>query len=391
MQRGREFATRKKAEAWAAMASEDADRALAWLKESQETDRLTVGSLAASWLEWQAGRVTARTLTDYRRDVVNWVEPWFGHRAAELVDESDVQKWVDHMAGRLEPKTVADRHMLLHSIYKYGRARSRRLVSHNPCEETELPTRTKKPPKGTTVAEFRAILDASRDRNPDAHDLVLFLGETGWRFSEATALDVRDVEDDGENVWVNVSRVFRLDGAYRPFLAEDAAKTDAAFRRIVMWPESAAMIRRRVVGKRPGDLVFLNSRGRPWSQNTFLRETWPRLMEAAGLVELERKSGKPPRMLGARRPTPHWLRHMHVAVALASGAPMHEVQRRLGHKHYSTTVDRYGGMIGDMTAETVGRAAEIMSGRRSVPGVAPIVRGEVVSPDAPARTAPELG
>lgn len=61
---------------------------------------------------------------------------------------------------------------------------------------------TRKPPKGTTTPEFRAILSAAEKRNPDAADLILFMGETGWRFSEATALDVGDVDDDGTGVWV---------------------------------------------------------------------------------------------------------------------------------------------------------------------------------------------
>src|SRR5207237_7957212 len=92
---------------------------------------------------------------------------------------------------------------------RFGKARTRTLVDHNPCEETELPRRVKKPPKGATVVEFRAILAAAQRRNPDAADLVLFLGSTGWRWSEAAALGVREVDDDGDQVHVDVSRVFR--------------------------------------------------------------------------------------------------------------------------------------------------------------------------------------
>jgi integrase len=341
------------------------DRAFKALNDGAPDDRLTVDQLATQFLDWKTRDVTERTMTDYRRDIANWIKPWLGHKAAETVDEGDVQRWVDHMATRLSPKSVADRHMLLHAMYQYGKAKSRGLVTHNPCLETDLPKRVKKPPKGTTVAECRAILEAAVKRNPDAADLILFLAETGWRFSEATALDVRDVEDDGVNVWVNVTRVMRLNAHYRQVVAEDSAKSDAAFRRIVMWPASAAMVRRRVATKRPGDLVFTNTRGRAWSQNTFLRETWPKIIADA--------------QLGDRHPTPHWLRHMHVAVALASGSPIHEVQRRIGHEHYSTTVDVYGGMIGDMSSESVTRAAAIMSGERNVPGVAEIVQGEVIA------------
>lgn len=363
-QASKTFAGKKQAESFAALASDDPAKALRWLEADDQPDRLTVHQLAGLWLDWKASRVTPRTLTDYRRDVANWIDPWLGDHPAETLDEADVQKWVDHMATRLEPKSVADRHMLLHSMFKFGRAKSRHLVTHNPCEETELPKRTKKPPKGTTVPEFRAILDAADRRNQDAADLILFLGETGWRFSEATALDVRQVDDDGDNVWVTVAQVFRIDGNGRQVIAVDSAKSHAAFRRIRLFPASARMIRRRVIGKGPGDLVFTNSRGNHWNQHTFLRETWPRIIADTNL--------------GDRKPTPHWLRHMHVAVLAAAGVPIQEIQRRIGHESITTTIGVYGGMVGDLSDATLGSAAAIMAGERHAPGVSPIVRGEVV-------------
>lgn len=360
------FATRRDAERFQGLVDLlGADRALKALVEEQPDNRLTVGQLAAKFLAYKARDVTERTMVDYRRDVANWIDPWFGHRAAESIDEADIQKWVDHMATKLAPKSVADRHMLMHSIFKFGRAKSRRLVDHNPCEETELPKRTKKPPKGATVPEFRAILEAAYRRSPDAADLILFLGETGWRWSEAAALSLRTVEDDDTDVWVTVGQVYRLDGAYRQVIAEDEAKSYAAFRRIRMFPDTAAMLRRRVVGKGGSDLVFLNSRGRPWNQNTFLRETWPRILADAGL--------------GDRNITPHYLRHMHVAVIAAGGAPLQEIQRRIGHESIQTTINVYGGLVGDVSDDTLGRAAAIMAGTRSAPGIAPgsVVRGEL--------------
>lgn len=366
------FETRKAAEEVKALIDLlGPDRALRALAADEREKGLTVDELAEQFFAWKQRDVTARTMTDYRRDYENWIKPWLGHRSAETVDETDVQKLVDHMARTLAPKSVADRHMLVHSMFAYGKAKSRRLVTHNPCEETDLPKRTKKPPKGTTVPEFRAILEAAQKRNPDAHDLILYIGETGWRFSEANALDVRDVEDDGTDVWVTVSQVFRLDGSGRQVLTVDEAKSYAAFRRIRLLPESAAMVRRRVAGKGPGHLVFTNTRGRHWNQNTWLRETWPRIVADA--------------QLGDREPTPHWLRHMHVAVLSASGAPLPEIQRRIGHESIQTTINVYGGMVGDVSDDTLGRAAAIMSGQRSAPGIAPgvVVQGEVVvAPDS---------
>lgn len=326
---------------------------------------LTVAELAEKFLEWKARDVTDRTVRQYRRDIGNWVLPWFGDRPAELLDEADVQTWVDHMAGRIAPKTVADRHMLLHSMYDFGRAKSRKLVTHNPCLETQMPRRKKRPPKGTTVPEYLAILEAA-ESNPDARDFIEYMGETGWRPSEAAALPARAVEQRDGFVWVTVVQTFQIIDN-RQVLIPDEAKSAAAFRRIRLLPDSAATVRRRLVGLGPDDLVFTNSRGRHWNQNTFLRDTWPGILRRAGIYRGPRKS-----------PTPYWLRHMHVAVMAAAGVPMHEIQRRVGHEHYSTTVDVYGSMIGDISDESMSRAAAIMAGAAKASVVGEVVVGHVV-------------
>lgn len=343
------------------------DRALKAL-DVRADERLTVGELAEKFLDWKRTgpkKVTDRTWKDYRRDVDNYILPWFGHRAAEVIDEADVQQWVDHMAKTLAPKSVAARHMLLHSIYAYGCARSRHLVTHNPCLETALPDPGRKRPKGTKVPQWRAILDAAHERNTDAEDLIRYLGTVGWRFSEAIALPVSEVDDRRNgSLWVDMTQVFRMvDG--KQVLVPDEAKTYAGFRCVrVMSDDTAAMIRRRIVGKAPTDLVFTNSAGRHWNQQTFLRETWPGILADAGLWQGAKKS-----------PTPHWLRHMAVAVLAAAGVSPQDIQRYLGHRELSTTMGTYGGLLGGITADQAANVDAILSGRGPA---GPIVVGEVV-------------
>jgi site-specific recombinase XerD len=345
------FATPKAARAFKVLIDEyGPDRALKMLEDHEETGGITVAELAEKFLTWKATtNVTARTLADYRRDIDNWVIPWLGHRTAESIDEADVQKWVDHMRERLAPKSVADRHMLLHSMYQFGKAKTRNLVTHNPCLETELPTKTKTPPKGTTTTEWQAIRRAAETRNPDAGDLILFLGSLGWRWSEAAALAVKDVYDDGDHVWVDVTRVFRIVDN-RQVLVEGAAKSYAGFRRSRVPSEARTMLRRRIIGKRPSDYVFTNSRGRHWNQNTFLRDTWPGLLTAAGVGD------------DLRKPTPHWLRHMAVANMARAGIPMHEIQRIIGHEDVRTTNSTYGGMVSTLSAAAIPALDAVLAG-----------------------------
>src|SRR5699024_10544415 len=132
---------------------------------------------------------------------------------------------------QLSPKSVADRHAILHGIFKWASAPSRHIVEHNPCVGTELPKRRRRPPKGLRPAEWQALYAALCQVDTDGADLSHFLISTGWRWSEATALSAYDVEDNGREVHVNVGRVVRRNAAGEFVVVEDT-KSDAGMRRI---------------------------------------------------------------------------------------------------------------------------------------------------------------
>ena len=336
-----------------------AEKALSTL--STQAPGVTVDDLAERYFEWKADSVTPRTLADYRRDYANWIRPALGKRDATTVDERDVQALVDKMAKQLDPKSVKDRHMILGGIYRYGSARSRRIVEHNPCLETELPKRRKKAVKGATITEWRAVYEAAQRVAPDAADVLLFIISTGWRWSEATPLNVAAIEDYGEEVYVNVNRVMRRNADQQFEVAEDQAKSFAGIRRIRVGGLCAAMLRRRSIGKGPGDLVFTNRFGRRWHQTNFLNRTWTDILTEAGIE---------------RRFTPHALRHTHVALLDRSGATLPEMKRRLGHEDVQTTINTYGGMIDDVSAGTLDALDALLVGQPAIT-VGEVVRGEL--------------
>ena len=317
---------------------------------------LTLDELAERFFEWKATRVTARTIRDYRRDYANYWQARHGHRPAAALTPADVQSGVDRMAKTLDAKSVRDRHLVLHSIYAYGSAASRKLVSTNPCEHTDLPKKARKPVKGVTLPEWQALYDEALRSDPDAADLMLFLVGTGWRWSEAAALLVRDIDDRGQTMVATVSNVFRRDAADRQVLVE-GAKSEAGYRTAAISPEVAGMVRRRLVGKGPDAFVFTSSAGKPWRQSNFLARTWKGIVERAGLE---------------RRPTPHWLRHTHVLLLVRAGVSLSEVQRRLGHEDIATTINVYGRMIDDVSTAALAQLDAMLLGQR-------VIHGEVVA------------
>lgn len=322
------------------------------------TRGIVLDDLATQWLAVKKRDLTARAHADYQRDYSNWIGPFFGHREAAGITELEVQQWVDRDLSSLSAKTVADRHALMHGIYAWASQKKRALVPHNPCLETDLPKRTKKPPKGLSLPEWLALKDAAYRVNEEAADLILFLANTGWRIGEATALQVGSVDDSGSQMYVSVDRVNRKGEG-----VVSGAKSEAGLRRVRMLPECAAMMRRRLVGKGPGDLVFTNSHSPLglWEPSTFRNRWWAKSVKEAGLE--------------ARKPTPHWLRHTHVMLCHAAGIPLVEIQRRIGHADIKTTINVYGRLIDDMTDESADRLDAMLSGR--VPVAGSVVVGEI--------------
>lgn len=355
------FADRRSAERLAElMGILDVDRGLAAFADERPGRQrgVTVDALAVQWLTVKRRDLTPRAHADYCRDYERWIAPYFGHREAAHVHELDVQRWVDVDLVSLSPKTVADRHALLHGIFKWAAQNKRALVPHNPCLETDLPKRTKKPPKGLMLPEYLALRDAAYRVNEEAADLIVFMANTGLRIGEATAFQARSFDDSGPKMYATVDQVNRKGEGI-----VSGAKSEAGLRRMRMLPECTAMLRRRLVGLAPSALVFTNSRSPIglWEPSTFRNRWWAKSVREAGLED--------------RHPTPHWLRHTHVLLCHSAGMSLPEIQRRIGHADVKTTINVYGRLIDDMTDDVEERLDAMLSGRVPVRGE--VVRGEL--------------
>jgi integrase len=340
------FATQRAAEIFCDdIANRGAAYAVA-MREANDRSRRgkTLDEALDAYLEWKAARVRSdRTIKDYRRRYELAIKPMLGHRPLAGITDEDVAEWVDAMVtgktGRkskddrpLSAKSIADRHALLHSVIKH--AVTKKWIDADPCATTDLPKRHKKAPKGLRPGEWQALHAALAQIDPDAADLAAFLLATGWRFGEATALTTYDVEDDGEDMWVSVTQVMRRDATGRTHPVEDA-KSEAGQRRVKIDRETAGMVRERVRRARPGEFVFTTKNGAPWHHSHFRSRAWEPSVDLANL---------------ARRPTPHWLRHTHVGwMIMTKQANLPELQSRLGHASFKTTVDVYGRMVTDVS------------------------------------------
>lgn len=334
-------------------------------EDSQISDAQIVDEIAEAFFEWKADRVRSdRTISDYRRDYRLWMKPVFGSLPGDTVSEILVQNWVETMfTGRdwidhqgktptpfdktLDPKTVGHRHALLHSIFAYAVAPTRKLVQYNPCVGTELPPRTKKPPKGLWPAEWQALYPAIQQLDADGADLALFLLSTGWRFSEAAATAAYAIEDYGNVMYVTMGQVVRVNAKGQHVIVQDAKSSAGHDRRIKVDRECAEMIRRRLEHVAGDGLVFTTVTGKQWRGANFINRIWDPAVKMAGL---------------SRRPTPHWLRHTHVGwLIIGKQTSLTEIQRRIGHESIQTTNEVYGQMVDDVSEEALDSFATFRS------------------------------
>lgn len=329
----------------------------------------TVAAVFAEFAAWKRPRVrSSRTVEDYEAVYRLAIESTFGNRPIDSVSDADVQRWVDGMiAGRVAPKANGDpvgtksiigRHGLLHSVFAYAHAPARGYITTNPCVGTDLPKKRKGMPKGLRVGEWAALHAALGQVDPDAADLALALYSTGARWGEVTALQTFDIEDDGVTVTLNIGHVIRRVAGGKFERVEDT-KSEAGFRRVTVDVDASIMFRRRVNAAPRGGLVFTNRAGRMWVPSTF-RTSWAKAVELANL---------------SRWPTPHWLRHTHVAEMLNAGAKLPDLQRRIGHESIQTTLDVYGRMDREVGTDVL---ATFAARRRAASGPAPVAGPVIV-------------
>jgi integrase len=345
----------------------------------------TFADFAYKWVDHLTG-VQPRTRADYRRDITLHMIPTFGHHDIadeDALDEYAISAWILAMrAGERDPddpdtwlrkpkavKTVANIHATLYVIFKA--AVRAKLRATNPCEETSLPVGEDEDDIEEmvflTYPEIHLLLAAA---NPDVRDLITVLVNTGLRWSELTALQVRDLVGlDGKNPHLRIRRAWKRqpDSTFKL----GPPKTKQSRRSVSLAPFLVEIFTRLAAGRGDTDFLFITAtRGVVWGQHQFFGTRWQPAVYRAVRCEAHRdKDGlKGVNKYGLRKehlvpcgcpgtltkvPRIHDMRHTHVAHLIAAREPMLAIQKRLGHKSAQTTSDRYGHLLPQVDEELV--------------------------------------
>jgi integrase len=309
-----------------------------------------VGPLAERWYNTT---VTLRPSTrhTYRQLLDNQILPRFERASLRNLDTLVIKEWIAWMVtsgGRggkpLSPSRVRNAHQVLCQILDV--AIEGKMLAANPAKGVGLPAIIEREMHFLTAVEVEQLADTIA---APYGLLILFAAWTGLR--------------PGELATVKVRRLDLLRGTCE--VAETVAEVDGKLiwgptktheRRTIRLPgwlcqEVGAYLAGRSLGR--DDVLFTMPQGGVLRESKFLEQIFHPAAARAGLP-------KDLRM--------HDLRHTAASLMIREGASIKAVQKVLGHKSATVTLDRYGHLYPDELEDLARRLDEARRRAQQVPG-----------------------
>lgn len=158
---------------------------------------------------------------------------------------------------------------------------------------------------------------------------IRFLGGTGLRYSEATALRRRDIAFKAGRAEIRVSRAWKSTGKGEEI---GPPKSKKGNRTVTCNAALSDALAEHLKPLGLDDFVFQRPDGTYVKNSRFHKEVWQPLMGEVVGKELDRK------------PWIHEIRHAHCTHLLDANVPVHVVQARMGHEDPQTTLRVYARM-----------------------------------------------
>jgi integrase/recombinase XerD len=268
-----------------------------------------------AYLEFERG-LSRNTLEAYRSDLLQ-LGAFLGKRGVNVIDvqHADLSAFLTDLAtggeGRppVAPATLQRKAACLRSFYRHLRREG--ILDRDPTADLRAPRKSQRLPQVLTRDEVARLLSAPKGTDPSAlrdRALLELMYACGLRASEATGLDVRDID-----LTLAVLRARGKGSKERivPIGREAVAATKAYMERG----------RPAFVGLGDEPRLFVNRRGRGLTRQG-LYKIVQRYARDVGLDD---------------RMSPHTLRHTFATHLLAGGCDLRSLQEMLGHADVATT------------------------------------------------------
>ncbi|MGE0491187.1 MAG: tyrosine recombinase XerC [Vulcanimicrobiota bacterium] len=329
----------------------DAQRALTELLQQfnmnclPEEHKLTVADYLAQWLaNAAAGRVSERTLRDYRGMFDRYVLPELGRLRLEALTPMAIQglytkmgRTISAHTGRpLSPRSIQYTHRTLCQALK--QAVRWRLLPNNPAELVDVPKQVKRQMLFLTPEQARAFLGAVEGA---PHELYLaFLLSVGCRPSEARGLQWRDLDWKQHTAQIVRTVAETRQGARQNTWTFAPCKTDGSHRTVSIPKTVMERLRfhqrqqeaeKMAAGEayQNSGLVFCTTLGTPLNLSNVKRRSFHPVLAKADLPRIRLYD----------------LRHTYATLQLSAGQNPKIVAEQLGHSSVTLTLDVYSHAI----------------------------------------------
>ena len=267
--------------------------------------------------------LAANTVESYGRDLRRYAEALHGKTDLGEVTTPDVAEFLatlregDDEHPPLAASSAGRAVVAVRGLHAF--ALKQGLVASDPAREVDPPAAGKRLPKAISIDQVERLLDAAGStEDPDPRilrdrALLEFLYGTGARISEATGLDIDDLDITGEDPAV----LLNGKGGKQRYVPVGSYAVRAVGAYLVRGRPSLAA---HAGARRQTHAVFLNARGGRLTR----QGAWGVLAETGDRS-------------GIKGVSPHTLRHSFATHLLDGGADIRVVQELLGHASVTTT------------------------------------------------------
>lgn len=248
-----------------------------------------------------------KSVESYKSLLRSRILPAMGDKPISAITRLDVQQWVADMADQLSVRRTKSAYALLNQMLT--EAVRHDLILTNPAANVSLPKEFKNDIDVLTLDQLMAVAE----KCGRYASLVLFLGITGVRWSEAIGLTWDRMNDNTVTIDRALSEV---NGQFH----EVGTKTYEV-RRLPL----PTLLMERMPASREG-FVFTTTHGNPIRSARFRNHVWKPALASAGVDYVKI----------------HALRHTAASLLISQGASIKLVQRWMGHANAAMTLDVYG-------------------------------------------------
>lgn len=271
-----------------------------------------------------------KTAKDYRGYIDNHVIPGLGARKLRDLTVEDVENWLGERTEQLSTRSLRILHSILSRAVKKAQARDK--VKRNVVLLADIPVgRPGRPSKALNLDQAEAVLKAAEGYALHAYVVLSIL--IGARTEELRALTWAHVDLEGQPEMYGMPLIPPSIMVWRSVRVDGDTKTVKSRRTLAMPLRCVEVLqahreRQEELRKKAGDawqnndLVFCTRTGRPLSPDNVKRDVRP-IFKKAGLVPEDW--------------TPREFRHTFVSLLSASGVPLENISRLVGHNGTAVT------------------------------------------------------